>query len=125
MSNVTNAFDTNWATTKPRHGELKNMPVPPRGVSSVKIKDADNFIYLHLNFISETKSLRGQTLNTDGDYVVTSYGTPIGIIVRGKHYINSTIYSKTTSSHVRLLNDAWSSYDPTWVRAEYFPQVVI
>jgi hypothetical protein len=91
----------------------------------VKIKDADNFIYLHLNFISETKSLRGQTLNTDGDYVVTSYGTPIGIIVRGKHYINSTIYSKTTSSHVRLLNDAWSSYDPTWVRAEYFPQVVI
>lgn len=117
-------FDSNWATKRPRQGELKNMPTPPSGVPSVKVKDADNFIYLHLNFITETGSMRGQTLNGDGDYVVTSYGTPIGLVKGGKHYVNMTTYSQTTSTHQDLVFNAWSSYNPIGAYAGDFPEVV-
>lgn len=117
-------FDSNWATKRPRQGELKNMPTPPQGLPSVKIKDAENFVYLHLNFISETGSLRGQNLNGDGDYVVTSYGTPIGLVKGGVHFINVTDYSRTTAQHQHLVLQAWESYDPQQRAAEYFPELV-
>lgn len=108
MSNLTEVFDGDWTTKKPLQGVLKDMPTPPHGLPAIKVSAAEDFIYLALNFITETGSLRGQTL-VGGTYIVTSYGTPIGIIKNGRHILNVTEYSKTTSTHQKIVLDAWDS----------------
>lgn len=112
-------YNENWTTKKPRQGELQNMPAPAAGVTRVKVSEADDFIYLLLNFITETGSLRGQWV--DDQYIVTSYGTPIAISTSTVNFLNATFYSTTTQRHLKMVENAWSTTKYIWKDAEALP----
>lgn len=119
--NYTNSMDKRIAQ-KPRQGELKNMPAPAHGVPSVRVKDAEQFLRLMLNFVTYTGStqgaLRAQWLD-GGRYVVTSYGTPIGYKEGKTAFLNTTAYSQTTARHQDIIREAWD--DVSEVPATEFP----
>ena len=102
-------FNEQWASKRPREAELKDMPFPAAGVPGIKVKQAEDYIYMLLNFVTNTGSfqgsLRGQWVGDQ--YVVTSYGTPIGVKRGDLALLNTTEYSKTTERHKNIVKAAW------------------
>lgn len=112
-------FNENWTTPRPREGQYKDMGAPSTGVPHIKVKDAADFIYLLLNFVAATGGLRGQWVGKR--YLVTSYGTPIGLRDGQRTFLNSTEYSATTERHKNIVKDAWG--DVYEASAENFPEL--